>query len=228
MLEDAGADYSNSADKLYGPDGRMDSFRGSALNVTKELPDFPPLFFPPAIWHRPKDGSSEVRINQVAACMTYLGEALGYKPATAAERARADMITQNALDYLSAGRSSFHPVNNAASYHDQKEEGDKQSMIFSQTKMLVFLNHFEKVLKSHKNRGGPVAGGENLTYADFALYHVLNATISQFNNDVYNFAWDAAALPLLKAFYKKIHERPNIVAYHASRREPPFDTNSMM
>lgn len=160
--------------------------------------------------------------------MIYLGEVLGYKPATAAERARADMILLNSLDYISAGRLSFHPVASTASYHTQVEEGDKQSLIWSQTKMPLFLNHFEKLLNCNKDPTGPVAAGAAVTYADFALYHVLHATISQFNNDKYGFAWDKAEVPTLKAFHAKFNARPALKAYRESTREPPFDTNSMM
>ena len=228
MLEDAGADYSNSANNLYGPQGVMDRFRGSADGVKTEIAGLAPLFYPPALWHRPKNDQPVVRINQVAACMTYLGEVLGYRPSSAAERARADGITLNALDYISLGRLSFHPVNNTASYHTQEKEGDAASKKFSEGTMLFFLNHFEKVLKNNKDPTGPVAAGPGITYADFALYHVLNATIHQFNNEKYEFAWDTADVPTLKAFQAKFHARPALVAYRESTREPPFDTNSMM
>ena len=74
-----------------------------------------PVFFPPVLWHRPKnDDKDNVFINQVGACCMYLGEQLGYAPSSSKEKALADMITLNALDYISEGRASFHPVNNTA------------------------------------------------------------------------------------------------------------------
>lgn len=56
MLEDKGVPYVNSAKNLYGPIGIMDCFRGDAKAVAS-LDDTPfPVFFPPAIWHRPPNG----------------------------------------------------------------------------------------------------------------------------------------------------------------------------
>ncbi len=229
MLEDAGVRYANSADKLYGPTGRMDAFRGSAQNVaaTDDVPF--PTYFPPAIWHRPA-GGDEVCVNQVAACVVYLGEQLGYAPSSAAERARADCITQNALDYISAGRLSFHPVQGTMSYSDQKEEGDRVSAEWAKDKMGLWLQHFEKIVKRNASPTSPVAGGAAITYADFVLFHVLEATLTQFNNEKYEMAWDKADIPGLKEFHSSMKARPNLTAYYASGPErcPPFAGDSMM
>lgn len=161
MLEDAGVEYENSAENLYGPTGFFDMFRGDlAEDVDHEVAPFP-LLFPPAIWHRPGQGE-EVLVNQVAACMVYLGENLGYAPKSAAERARADCIMLNALDYISEGRRSFHPIKDKLSYKDQKEEGDKVSKEFSKTRMPVYLRHLNKVVKKNGPQK-PVAGGDHIT-----------------------------------------------------------------
>lgn len=161
MLEDAGVEYENSSENLYGPTGLMDAFRGDQPeNVDHQVAPFP-LLYPPAIWHRPAHGE-EVIINQVGACMVYLGENLGYAPQTVAERARADSIMLNALDYISEGRRTFHPLNDRMSYKDQKEEGDKVSKEFCKTRMPVYLRHFNKVVRNNGAQK-PVAGGEHIT-----------------------------------------------------------------
>ena len=65
--------YNNSADNLYGPTGIMDAFRGSAGAVkTTNEGELYPVFFPPALMHK-QAGCDPVMINQVAACMAYLG-----------------------------------------------------------------------------------------------------------------------------------------------------------
>jgi hypothetical protein len=227
MLEDKGVPYSNFGKDLVGPTGRMDAFRGSPEAVTAKSDLLYPTFFPPAIWHRPKD-AEEVVVNQVAACMVYIGEQLGYAPRSAAERARADAITQNALDYISGGRTSFHPVKYSAPYSEQKEEADRTSAEWAQGRMRVSLQFFEKVLRTNANPTVPVAGGENVTYADFSLFHVSDATIAQFNNDKYGFAWDRTEIPACKEFYANFALRPNIAAYMASGRRPPYAGDSMM
>ncbi len=129
--------------------------------------------------------------------MIYVGDILGYSPSSAKEKGVANAIILNALDYISRGRSSFHPVKDEMSYNDQKEEGDKSSLEWTKTKMPVWLAHFEKVVKKHGPQA-PVAGGTSITYADFALFHALDATVNQFNNEKYEMAWDNQNVPNLK------------------------------
>jgi glutathione S-transferase len=220
LLEDAGVPYRCAADNLYGPKGVMCAFRGSPEAIDDDAGSasgpFPTLY-PPAIWHRPPEGD-EVLVNQVGACMMYMGEKLGYDPSSSAERARANAILLNALDYLAEGRKSFHPVKDHMSYNDQKEEGDASSKEFSQTRMLTYLHHFNKVVAKNSNPESPVAGGPGLTYADFALFHVVDATAHQFNSELYEHAWDRANVPALKLYYAWMKKRPNLQAYWKSAR----------
>jgi glutathione S-transferase len=220
MLEDAGKTYANQGEEMYGPTGMMDCFRGSVEAIDSDLNKSPfpfSTFFPPAIWHRPANGE-EVLINQVGACMIYLGDKLGYAPASAAEKARADCIMLNCLDLIAEGRSSFHPVKNSMSYHDQKEEGDKVSKEFSQGRLKTYLHHFNKVVVRNGGPKKPVAGGPGITYADFALFHVLDATAFQFNSALYEQAWDSTNVPALKEYYAWMKARPNLQAYFQSDR----------
>jgi glutathione S-transferase len=217
MLEDAGVSYADSGDNLYGPTGIMDIFRGSAEAIEAEQPSQPfPLLFPPAIWHRPHDGE-QVIVNQVGACMEYLGDALGYAPSSSAERARATSILLNALDYINEGRNSFHPVKNNLEYSKQKAEGDAASKVFAAERMPKYLHHFNKVVKKAGSKN-PVAGGKGVTYADFCLFHVIDATVHQFNGELYDSAWDNMDVPALKEFYEHFKSRPNLKAYWESDR----------
>merc|ERR1711879_469014 len=130
------------------------------------------------------------------------------------------------MDYIAAGRSSFHPIENGASYWDQKEEADRVSKLWSESKMRVWLQHFEKVIK--RAEGKPLAGGLQVTYADFAVFHVLDATEAQFNKEKYEFAWDREDIPACKAFKVAFEQRPNLQAYFASNRRYPWGGDSMM
>jgi glutathione S-transferase len=220
MFEDSGTPYQNSSDDLYGPNGMMDCFRGSVDAIAASVTDdrFPfPVMFPPAIWHRPKDGE-EVLVNQVGACLIYLGDELGYAPGSTAEKARANSIMLNALDYIAEGRQSFHPVKNHMSYLDQKVEGDTASKEFSKTRMPTFLHHFNKVVLKNASPKSPIAGGENVTFADFCLFHVLHATVEQFNTEFYDKAWDHVDVPQLKEYYEWMKSRPKLQEYFSSDR----------
>jgi glutathione S-transferase len=220
MLEDKCISFVESGENLYGPTGMMDCFRGSAQAVLEpqavELPF--PVFFPPGLWHRPGNGQEDVLINQVGAAMIYLGDQLGYAPSSSAERARATSVLLNALDYIAEGRRSFHPVENNMSYHNQKEEGDRESKIFSQTRMGIWLAHFEKTVQKFGGPETPVVGGKHITFADFALMHVLDATVSQFNTEFYDMAWDQQSVPALKKYLAWMKTRPNLQAYWKSDR----------
>ena len=218
MLEDAGIEYENSDKNCYGPTGSMDMFRGSPEAIHSDAHESKswPTLFPPAIHHRPKEGE-EVLVNQVGACMIYLGDKLGYAPSTDAERARANSVLMNAIDYIADGRMSFHPVKNTMSYHDQKEEGDRVSKEFTQDRMKKYLYHFNKVVVRVGSKK-PIAGGPGLTYADFALFHVLDATIAQFNTDFYDKVRDKLDVPELKEYHAWIASRPKLAAYFQSQR----------
>lgn len=229
MFEDASVPYFVTNEHCYGPVGWMDMFRhpekkGTGVEVKPDTSPFP-LMYPPAVWHRPPKGD-EVLVNQGLACMAYVGSQLGYKPHSDAERARADCIAGNCMDYLARGRASFHPLDEGASFHVQAEEGRRASKLFSEGPMRVWLQHFEKVLR--RVNGAPVAGGKLLTHADFALFHVLDATQAQFNSDFYDNAWDREMVPSCKAFLEKMARRPNLKAYFASDRRLPWSGDSMM
>jgi len=58
---------------------------------------------------------------------------------------------------------------------------------------------------------------------DISMLTVLRATEAQFPE-----AWAAQNVPLLKAFKKRMEERPRIAAYLASDRCIPFTGYSMM
>ena len=219
MLEDKKVPYSVSGDNLYGPKGMMDCFRGSAEAVLADTHSKAnPIFFPPALLHKPSDGSDQILINQVGACVMYLGDVLGYDPKTAKERALANTITLNALDYIAEGRSSFHPVKNSMSYKDQQKEGDAASLEFTKTRMTIWLAHFEKLVKKNGSSTCPIAGSTDVTYADFVLFHVLDASIAQFNNEKYDMVWDKLNLKSLKEYHQWIKSRPNLKAYFESDR----------
>ena len=262
MLEDAGiTNYEYKSDDLYGPSGMMDLFRGETIQDvapqhvglvgSNDIPTFP-MLAPPALMHRPPNtggGHKDevVVVSQVGACMIYLGDVLGYAPQSIPEKARANAIMLSPLDYISEGRRTFHPIKDKMSYNDQKEEGDKVSKEWSQTRMKIYLGHFNKlveynnkVLSNNDGDGSksesssytkPIAGGPSITYADFALFHVLHATEKQFNTSFYDMVWDELCkqdIKPLQEWYEWMKSRPNLVAYLKSDRAAPFSGNSMM
>mgnify|MGYP000385429102 CR=1 FL=1 len=93
--------------------------------------------------------------------------------------------------------------------------------------MPMFLHYFDKIVRRN-GFAKPVAGGKSVTYADFALFHIVDATAFPFNSTHYDHAWDKANLPALKAYFAWMKKRPNLEAYFQSKRCAPFAGDSMM
>lgn len=229
LFTDAGVPFQETSENLYGPNGHCDMFRGSVDNkkvfdkasAQKHAAPFP-VIAPPIIWHRPnlrqnddrgkqdedEDEDEEVFINQLPAILRYVGTCLGYAPSKRSDVAKCDKILLDVCDFISEGRTSFHPVDNSASYTAQVEEGDRVSKEWSERRMLIWLHSFEKVLE--KRTHALYVIGEKVTYADIALYWACDATQAQFDNENYNYAWENSDLPLLKQWKKTFDERPNL------------------
>lgn len=75
-----------------------------------------PVFAPPVV-----QGPEGVCISQTTAAMALIGKRFGLYPHESDEF-RALQIALSVADYHSEGRSSFHPVNDKASYYVQQEE----------------------------------------------------------------------------------------------------------
>lgn len=240
ILEDAGVSYEESSEKLYGPEGYCDAFRGlgssekglgagAAEHVAADTAPFP-VMFPPILHFKPGEKESsklEVFVNQVPAIMRYCAARLGYLPRGAVQTAKADEIMLNANDFVAEGRACFHPVDHKAGYSEQKEEADRESKKFAETRLPVWLGHFEKVAKNLCPAGeGPLLG--KMSYADFVLFHALDAAEAQFNTDFYGKAWDGAAIPTLKKWKAWVASRPKLAEYLGSSRRKAWAGDSMM
>ncbi|KAI7890511.1 glutathione S-transferase [Mucor mucedo] len=71
-----------------------------------------------------------------------------------------------------------------------------------------FHNTFNDILSDTK---GPFLLGENISYADFALYHILEDDIEGEVN--------VKTLPYLSAFFEAVQNRPNLKTYLATDRK---------
>jgi len=241
LLEDAGVPYEESDEGLYGPTGFCDAFKAMGSDSTGLSKDVAPLdavlqdtapypvMFPPILHYKPAKGAKdqEVFINQVPAILRYIAGGVGYVPRGRAQQAQGDQLLENANDFLAEGRRSFHPVEDKKGYSEQKEEADKSSKEWAQARLPVWLGHFEKVVRRLCPAGdGPLF--QSMSYADVALFFVLDAAEAQFNTDFYGRAWDSAPVPTLKAWKAWVAARPRIAAYQKSERCAPWAGDSMM
>jgi len=236
MFEDAGVEYTESSNNLYGPTGICDAFRapdsgqdgivtGAEDHVAADTSPWP-VMFPPILHHKPPE-QQEVFINQTAAMMRYIAACLGYLPESAMDTARADQIMLDANDVMAEVNLAFHPVNPKASYESQKEQADIASKAYASSRLLVWLGHFEKLVHRLAPEGdGPLFG--KMTYADFALFHVLDAAEAQFSSDFFGEAWQKAKIPTLRKWKEWVSGRPNLATYFASSRRRGWQGTSMM
>jgi len=180
-----------------------------------------PVFAPPII----KKG--DFVLFSTPTIMRYLGKQFGLYPKSGEDEAHADAVMELATDFIAEGRLVFHPKCFIASYYEQIEESKPYVAWFEDQRLGKFLNHFEKLLNYNETRfrsSGFVVGNE-LTYADIALFHVLDAAQNQFPQA---FEKVISATTHLRPFMTKIRELPRVSAYLASDRRGSYEGNSMM
>nr|XP_039250378.1 glutathione S-transferase P-like [Styela clava] len=178
-----------------------------------------PSFAPPLL----QKGS--FYLSSTPAICKYLGKQFGFFPKSEEDQAHAEQVNNAIHDYIGEARLAFHGVNHLASYFGQEKETQVYIDRFIAERLMLWLKHFEAVLRHNKGGSGFVIG-DTLTYVDLALLHILRATEAQFPEQ-----WKAAAADyakLLNGFKARISARPNLAAYLASERCAKFSGNSMM
>lgn len=174
-----------------------------------------PAFAPPMI-----SGPGGVFLSQTPVCMARLGKAFGLFPQNEEDEFKALQIVLSVADYHGEGRSSFHPVDNTASYLTQVEEAKITTAKFAEGRMKTWLHHFEHLLSVSKSS---YFVGSSMTYVDIAVFYALWATETQFPIE-----WGALDIPSLKAFKQRIASYRPIAAYLKSGRGRPFSGDSML
>lgn len=181
-----------------------------------------PVFAPPAI----RKGTFV--LSQTPSIMKYLGKEFGFYPMTPQDEAHADSLLNTVTDCICEGRLVFHSKCFTMSYYDQVEEVKPTVAWFEAERLPDFIWYFDKTLRYNaenaKNTGGFFIGNA-LTYVDIAVFHLIEASASQFPGA---YAKLQALYPALAAFRTKIANLPNLVAYLSSERRGLFEGNSMM
>ena len=127
--------------------------------------------------------------------------------------------------FLADGRAPFHPVKPTESYAIQKDEAAVAVAEFTAEggRLDRWLAHFA-TLVDNKPR---YLFGDTITYADCALFHVLDAAMSQFPD-----AWDEPSREKLRAtlepYMKLITMHVTLGAYLKADDRAPWAGDSMM
>eukprot|EP01006_Ploeotia_vitrea_P061103 TRINITY_DN77247_c0_g1_i1.p1 TRINITY_DN77247_c0_g1~~TRINITY_DN77247_c0_g1_i1.p1 ORF type:complete len:241 (-),score=20.47 TRINITY_DN77247_c0_g1_i1:421-1143(-) len=217
ILEEAGAEYTEPAREVMKAEGKD---AGIAYIVDLFFKggnkDFP-CYAPPAI----RKGKKIVNHTQVAA--KFLGRELGMDVASEWEF-EADAVAGQVTDFVSEGRTMFHPKEYATSYYEQKEEAAVTVAYFEKERLHKHVGYFERLLK-HTGANGTTKFlfGDKITWIDLLVFYVLDCAANQFKE-----AYEKLENPLCVAWVDAIKARPRIAEYMKSDRKLPWEGNSMM
>ncbi len=172
-----------------------------------------PSFAPPFLRH------GDVVVGQVAAILQYVAPRLGLAPTEPAQALWAHQIQLTIADLVAEVHDTHHPLSLEAYYEDQKAEARKRAKGFREARIPKFLGWFETILT--RNPQGPdYLVGNNLTYADLSLFHVVDGLLYAFPNATKT---ALKAVPHVKALHKTVGARPRIVSYMKSKRRTAFN-----
>ena len=198
--------------KAKGPGEVVKFLRGNPLGG-------PPTYAPPVLVNT-KTG---LALSQTPIIMQYLGKRFGLAPADDDNFALACAINCTIHDFIAQGRLAFHlPPDTTRTYYDQVEEA-RPVVEFHKTSVLPRqMAYLEDLLKSNNGGSGFIVG-DSITFADFSLFHWLDAAEFQMPE-----AFAALDIPLLRAYKARIAARPRVAAYLASARRGRFEGQGFM
>ncbi len=208
-LEEAGADY---VDVARLPDGE-----GGGVSALMAFFDRTDIARPPFAAPFLKDGV--VVIGQTAAILLHLGDRLGLAPPEPTGRLWVHQILLTVLDLVGEVHDTHHPLGGHLYYEDQKAEALRRAEDFRTQRIGKFIRWFETILE-RSEPAGPYLLGEAVTYADLALFQVVEGLAYAYP---LSFSAALAEAPRVAALRRATAERARIKAYLASERRIPFN-----
>ncbi|KIY51476.1 glutathione S-transferase [Fistulina hepatica ATCC 64428] len=210
ILEETGTPYDQVLPvPSVGKDGSLDF--GA---VTSFLEDGTTFAVPILVDKDGPDGHP-ITLSQLPNIMLYLGKKLGLA-GHGAEEYRANQLFLTLCDLQVEAHDTHHPLNVMKYYEEQKEAAYEKAMQFRQTRAPKFLKFFEKVLSTSS---GPYFLGEQFTYPDLMLFHVVDGLIFAFPKLMEK---QRPSHPEVFMLYDLVRVRSRIVKYMKSDRRAPF------
>jgi glutathione S-transferase len=170
-------------------------------------------FAPPFL----KDG--EILIAQTAAVLLYLGGRIGLAPVDEAGRLWTHQIQLTITDIVAETYCSHHPIDEDLYFHEQKPEAIHRADVFRHTRVLKYLDWFERVLAANPV-GDAHLVGDAITYADLSLFQLIEGLDYAFPKAT---ARILATLPRVTALHAAVARQPRVKAYLRSNRRVPFN-----
>ena len=204
-LEEAGAEYIDVA-REPEPKGGVPAMLRLLNGDAVKTPPFAPPFLK----------AGDVLIGQTANILLFLGSRHGLAPEHEAGRLWTHQLQLTFTDFLKEIHDAHHPISNQLYYEDQREEAARYTGQFLEARMPKYLGYFERVLE---RSGGKHLVGNALTYADLALFQVVDGLRYAFPKAMARLERDHARIVSAR---DSVAVRPRIAAYLASpRRLPP-------
>jgi glutathione S-transferase len=206
-LEEAGADYIDTARTKDAESVLLDSLKDPAL----QRPPFAPPFLK----------AGRLVIGQTANILLFLGDRHGLAPKSTEGRLWTHQLQLTLSDLVAEVHESHHPISASLYYEDQKAEAAKRTRALLEERLPKYLRYFARILG--QNDSGWLVG-RKLTYADLSLFQVVAGLRFAFP---LRMAHLETGLKALGALHDRVGARPRIRAYLGSPRRLPFSTEGI-
>jgi glutathione S-transferase len=207
-LEEAGADYVDVA-RACG--------RGLGIGAMTRLMEDPALERPP--FAPPFLRAGKQVIAQTANILQFLGPRLGLVPKAEATRLWAHQLQLTVEDLVIDIHDTHHPIAMSLYYENQKPESKRRAKFFTEERAPELLGYFERVLRRNPGRRGYMVG-RALSYVDLSMFQIVDGLRYAFPKMMTRLEPE---IPGLVALHDRVAQRPNVAAYLASERRPPFN-----
>jgi len=188
-------------------------------------------FAPPLIRH------GSFVLSQTGAIMEYLGVEFDMAPTDPLDRALCSQLNWTIADCVNSCRAPFHAKDQAASYSTQIDEAAVAVKEFCKEggRWDKILAHFANFIETRRAATGKPDGflfgkGENISYGEVALYHMVDAMRNQFTAEKGFPYWSescrANVVSVLESFLVTCQTIPNLKAYVDSDERKPWGTDS--
>jgi glutathione S-transferase len=202
VLEDAGAKYVDVAREPGGMKRMMAALDGGIEGVRP--------FAPPFI------RAGKTVVAQTANITRWLAERHDLAPATEHGAAFAATIALTVADLVKEAHDTHHPLWADTAYEKQKAAAKQAAAGFRKARMPKFLGWIESILDDN----GKVLVGRSVTYADLAVFQVVEGLQYAFPNAMKK---QHGKIKRVLALRDAIAKRPRIATYLASERRIPFN-----
>ena len=198
--------------------------------ATRSCYGHPERFAAPAIGdlERLTDNPSRpgpLALSQTTVIMRYLASELDggrLQPASEAEQLRAAVLMSDVADAMEEGCRAWHATDYNKGYEEQAEATRPFVDSFVERRLPKWLSHFDRALQ-RGGKGGRFLVGGRLSYADLALFHLLDGMRSESSaGGGCRRKYEEHASDALKAFVAEVEGRPRIRAWLDGPRRCKF------